>query len=199
MLLKSHKNVLPFGILWLLLLFCLVLAPGADSRAVISTDNLDLKHALTTITKLIKKDADISCDISLCDLDGDLCDEDADNNDGDEYDDDCDEDNLEDCPPTEVRVNTTDDTAAARRTYRVDLSSGNTVILTGMHYPSAGKVLKSKKGSLVYPYAMQPENSESCENTFVVANKVQGTDPPESTVTEHILEVSISPSNRDLF
>ncbi|KAB2573107.1 hypothetical protein DBV05_g8231 [Lasiodiplodia theobromae] len=187
MLLKSRAGVLPFGILWLLLLFCSVLAPGADSRAVITTENLDLKHALTNITKLMKKDVGTSCDISLCEIDGSLCETDPDNNDGDEYDDDCDEDNLDDCPPAEV--DTTDDTAAKRRTYEVRLGSGAAVILTGMNYPSIGKLLKTKKGSLVYQYAMQPENSESCENTFVVANKIQGTDPPESTVTEHILEL----------
>lgn len=149
MLLKSRASLLPFGILWLLL-FCLVLAPGIDSRALISTDNLDLKHALTHITKLVKKDVGTSCDISLCEIDGNLCDEDPDNNDGEEYDDDCDEDNLEDCPPAEVRVNTTDDTAAKRRTYDVELSSGVTVTLTGMNYPSVGKLLKTKKGGLVY-------------------------------------------------
>lgn len=196
MLLKSPTNVLPFGIFWLLLLLCLVLAPGADSRALVSTDNLDLKHALANITKLIKRDVNTACDISLCEIDNNIC-EDTDNNDGDEYDDDCDEDNLDDCLPTEF--NTTDDTAAKRRTYDVRLGSGATVTLTGMNYPSVGKLLKTARGSLVYQYAMQPEDSESCKNTVVAENKIQDTNPPDSTVTEHILEVNVSHSNQDSF
>ncbi|KAF9638117.1 hypothetical protein BFW01_g9014 [Lasiodiplodia theobromae] len=189
MLLKSRTSVLPFGTLWLLLLFCLVLAPDTLSHALTSPDLAapDLtSDALANVTKLVKKDVDHSCVISLCDLDGTLC-EDADNTDGSDYDDDCDRDNLDDCPP--AQFGSTGETAAERRLYKVPLSSGKTTSLTAMPYPSAGKVLKSKRGRLVYPYAMQPEDSDDCQNTFVVANTIKGSDPPKSTVTEHILEL----------
>lgn len=143
----ASSGPLPFVVLWLLLIFGLVLAPGADSRAL-TTDTVDNTHdhlvqALTNITKLMKRDVDHSCAISACDIDEDLCNND-DNDGGDDYDDDCDEDNLEDCPPEQV--DTTDDTASGRREYSVTLQSGDTVLLKAMPYPSVGKGLEEGQG-----------------------------------------------------
>ncbi|KAL1650052.1 hypothetical protein SLS58_001430 [Diplodia intermedia] len=186
MLIKA--GLLPFGLLWILLLFGLIVAPVANSRALaVDNNNSDvLVHALPNITKLMKKDVTHACDISACDIDEDLCRND-DEDGGDDYDENCDEDNLDDCPPEQ---DTMDFPAGGRREYDVHFPR-NTHPLTiqAMNYPAVGKVLKSKNGRLVYPYAMKPENLQDCESTSVLAWPIRSFDPPENTVTEHILEL----------
>ncbi|KKY23147.1 putative bacteriodes thetaiotaomicron symbiotic chitinase [Diplodia seriata] len=177
-------------VFWLLLLFGLILSPGADSRALAAdNDHHDnLVHTLANITKLIKGGLDHSCDISACDIDQDLCHND-DNEGGDDYDDECDEDNLDDCPAEQV--DTTDTTAGGRRQYSVNLQSGFRVDFQAMPYPTVGKVLKKAKNGndMTWPFALQPEDLKDCTNTAVVGYQILSSSPPALTVTEHILEL----------